>query len=186
MVSAGTLHVIATELAIGAYATAGVAFLLAGLASHGLFGLGRHLRTADLAAHFALAFGLLAMPFAMATGISSSPGDGIDHPLLINKMLLGSGAIGLALGVLLTRRRLGAGLWDDRAGRRWQSLGGLGAVGLVLITASMGGTYTRGESLLDVLSLPYDVVPLMPMWLSLAVLGLAVVNLVLMRKPRAA
>ena len=46
MVSAGTLHVIATELAIGAYATAGVAFLLAGLASHGLFGLGRHLRTA--------------------------------------------------------------------------------------------------------------------------------------------
>ena len=28
------------------------------------------------------------MPFAMATGISSSPGDGIDHPLLINKMLL--------------------------------------------------------------------------------------------------
>ena len=96
MVSAGTLHVISTELAIGAYATAGVAFLLAGLASHGLFGLGRHLRTADLAAHFALAFGLLAMPFAMATGISSSPGDGIDHPLLINKMLLGSGAIGLA------------------------------------------------------------------------------------------
>ena len=45
MVSAGTLHVIATELAIGAYATAGMAFLLAGLASHGLFGLGRHLRT---------------------------------------------------------------------------------------------------------------------------------------------
>ena len=101
-------------------------------------------------------------------------------------MLLGSGAIGLAMGVLLTRRRLGAGVWEDRGGRRWQSLGGLGAVGLVLITASMGGTYTRGESLLDVLSLPYDVVPLMPMWLSLAVLGLAVVNLVLMRRPQAA
>lgn len=186
MVSAGTLHVISTELAIGAYATAGVAFLMAGLASHGWFGLGRHLRTADLAAHFALAFGLLAMPFAMATGISSSPGEGVDHPLLINKMLLGSGAIGLALGVLLTRRRLGAGVWDDRGGRRWQSLGGLAAVGLVLITASMGGTYTRGESLLDVLSLPYDVVPLMPMWLSLAVLGLALVNLVLMRRPQSA
>ena len=50
----------------------------------------------------------------------------------------------------------------------------------------MGGTYTRGESLLDVLSLPYDVVPLMPIWLSTAVLGLALVNLVLIRKPRAA
>ena len=186
MVSAGTLHVISTELAIGAYATAGVAFLLAGLASHGLFGLSRYLRTADLAAHFALTFGLLAMPFAMATGISSSPGEGVDHPLLINKMLLGSAAIGLALGVLLTRRRLGAQVWDDAWGRRWQSLGGLVAVGLVIITASMGGTYTRGESLLDVLSLPYDQVPLMPMWLSLTVLILAVVNLLMMRKPQAA
>lgn len=174
MVSAGTLHVISTELAIGAYATAGVAFLLAGVASHGWLGTSRHLRTADLAAHFALAFGLLAMPFAMATGISSSPGEGVDHPLLINKMLLGSAAIGLALGVLLTRRRLGAHVWNDAWGRRWQSLGGLVAVVLVIITASMGGTYTRGESLLDVLSLPYDLVPLMPIWMSLAIVVMAV------------
>jgi hypothetical protein len=174
MVSAGTLHVISTELAIGAYATAGVAFLLAGVASHGWLGARRHLRTADLAAHFALAFGLLAMPFAMATGISSSPGEGVDHPLLINKMLLGSAAIGLALGVLLTRRRLGAHVWNDAWGRRWQSLGGLVAVVLVIITASMGGTYTRGESLLDVLSLPYDLVPLMPIWMSSAIVVMAV------------
>jgi hypothetical protein len=57
---------------------------------------------------------------------------------------------------------------------------------MVIITASMGGTYTRGESLLDVLSLPYDQVPLMPMWLSLIVLVLAVINLVMMRRPQAA
>ncbi|MGB0377630.1 MAG: hypothetical protein ACPGGE_02330, partial [Poseidonia sp.] len=63
-----------------------------------------------------------------------------------------------------------------------QSLGGLGAVGLVLLTASLGGTYSRGESLLDVFSLPYDQVPLMPMWLSITVLVLAAANLALMRR----
>ena len=64
----------------------------------------RHLSLVDHVAHFALAFGLVAMPFAIITGIQSSPGDGIDHPVLINKMLLASAALGLALGVLLARR----------------------------------------------------------------------------------
>jgi len=122
------------------------------------------------------------MPFAVITGIQSSPGEGVDHPVLINKMLLASAALGLALGVLLARRSRGASIWQDPAGRRWQSLGGLGAVGLVLLTASLGGTYSRGESLLDVFSLPYDQVPLMPMWLSITVLVLAAANLVLMRR----
>ncbi|MEL0265930.1 MAG: hypothetical protein VW945_00430, partial [Candidatus Poseidoniales archaeon] len=119
---------------------------------------------------------------AIMTGIQSSPGEGVDHPVLINKMLLASAALGLALGVLLARRNRGASIWHDPAGRRWQSFGGLGAVGLVLLTASFGGTYSRGESLLDVLSLPYDRVPLMPMWLSATVLVLAAANLVLMRR----
>ena len=109
MVSAPTLHVVSTELVVGSFATAGVAFLLAGLAVYGWLNLRRHLKLADNVAHFALAFGLIAMPFAMKkrTGIQSSPGEGVDHPLLINKMFPGSAAIGLALGVLLTCRRLG-------------------------------------------------------------------------------
>jgi hypothetical protein len=126
------------------------------------------------------------MPFAMITGIQSSPGEGVDHPLLINKMFLGSAAIGLALGVLLTRRRLGEHVWSDAWGRRWQSLGGLSAVGLVLLTASIGGTFTRGESLLDLLKLPYETVPLMPVWLSGIVLLVAVGNLLAMRRGRTA
>ena len=124
------------------------------------------------------------MPFAMVTGIQSSPGEGVDHPLLINKMFLGSAAIGLALGVLLTRRRLGEHVWNDDWGRRWQSLGGLSAVGLVLLTASIGGTFTRGESLLDLFKLPYDTVPLMPVWLSGIVLLVAIGNLLAMRRGR--
>ena len=73
-------------------------------------------------------------------------------------------------------------MWPHRTGRRWQTLGGLGAVGLVLMTASLGGTFSRGESLLDIFRLPYDQVPLMPMWLSGAVLVLAITNLVLLRR----
>ena len=182
MVSAATLHVVATELAVGSFAMAGVAFLMAGLASHGWLVNSRHLPLVDHVAHFALAFGLVAMPFAIITGIQSSPGDGIDHPVLINKMLLASAALGLALGLLLARWRQGHDVWLHRTGRRWQTLGGLGAVGLVLMTASLGGTFSRGESLLDIFRLPYDQVPLMPMWLSGAVLVLAITNLVLLRR----
>ena len=182
MVSAATLHVVSTELAVGSFAVAGVAFLMAGLASHGWFFGDRHLSLADSVAHFALAFGLVAMPFTIITGIQSSPGEGIDHPVLINKMLLASASLGLALGVLLARRAGGPELWQHPASKRFQALGGLGAVGLVLLTASLGGTFSRGESLLDIFRLPYDQVPLMPMWLSGTVAVLAVVNLVLMRR----
>jgi hypothetical protein len=46
----------------------------------------------------------------------------------------------------------------------------------------MGGTFSRGESLLDVFSLPYEEVPLMPMWLSGLVMAVAVANMVMMRQ----
>ena len=186
MVSAGTLHVVSTELTVGSFAMAGVAFLLAGLASHDLLGMRRHLNLADNVAHFALLFGLLAMPMAIMTGIQASPGDGIDHPLLVNKMLLASAAFGLAFGVLLARRSRGAEIWSDSWSRRWQALGGMAAVGLILTTASIGGTFTRGESLLDMFHLPYDQVPLMPMWLSGLVIAVAVTQFVLMRQGKTA
>jgi hypothetical protein len=59
-------------------------------------------------------------------------------------------------------------------------------VGFVLLTASIGGTFTRGESLLDLLKLPYETVPLMPVWLSGIVLLVAVGNLLAMRRGRTA
>jgi len=182
MVSANTLHVVSTEMTVGAFAMAGAAFLLAGLASHDLLGMRRHLSLADHVAHFALAFGLLSMPLAILTGIQASPGEGVDHPLLINKMLLASTAFGLAFGVLWTRFAQGTSVWDDAWGRRWQALGGMAAAGLVLTTASIGGTFARGESLLDMLHLPYEHVPLMPMWLSALVIVAATANLVLTRR----
>jgi hypothetical protein len=137
-------------------------------------------------AHFALAFGLLALPFAIITGIQSSPGEGLDHPLLINKMLLGSSAFGLAFGVLLARRTHGKDIWASPVGRRWQALGGMSAVGMVLLTASLGGTFTRGESLLSWLPVSFDSVPLMPLWLSAGLIVAALANMGLMRRQDAA
>ena len=73
MVSAPTLHVVTTELAVGSFALAGVSFLLAGLGSHHLFGLKRSLQMADHVAHAACVW-----PAGDAVrhhrGIQSSPG----------------------------------------------------------------------------------------------------------------
>ena len=110
---------------------------------------------------------------------ASSVGDGIDHPLLVGKCSrfwrdwprVGRHPADAAPA----RTALGRG---GRAG----GLGGLGAVGLVLVAAPWART--RGESL-DVLSCPMTSCRGY-MWLSLAVLGLALVNLVLMRRPQSA
>jgi hypothetical protein len=44
----------------------------------------------------------------------------------------------------------------------------------MLLTASAGGTFTRGESLLDSLHLPYNEVLLMPTFLSIGLLLLGI------------
>ena len=44
-------------------------------------------QVSDIVGHFALGFGLIATPFAILSGISSSPGSDVSSPLLVNKML---------------------------------------------------------------------------------------------------
>ena len=185
MVSAGTLHVVSTELTVGAFAMAGLAFCsldspVTAYSDCNVISTSWH-----HVAHFALAFGLLAMPMAVLTGIQASPGEGIDHPLLINKMLLASASFGLAFGVLLSRRTHGVTLWDDTLGSRWQAMGGMAASGLILATASIGGTFSRGESLLDMFHLPYEQVPIFPIWLSGIIVVMALANLAMMRRSNA-
>jgi hypothetical protein len=177
MVSSNTFHVVTTELTVGAFAMAGLSFMLAGLSSRDVFGLKSKLSSLDTVAHAVLLFGLIAMPFAIFSGIQSGPQGDIDHPLLVNKMLLSTTSLGLALGVLVTRRRIGMGVWEQAYTRDMQALGGMASSGLILLTASIGGTYSRGESLLDIFHLPYDTVPLMPLWMSGMVLVIALANL---------
>jgi uncharacterized membrane protein len=161
MISAPTLHVIATELTVGMFALSGVAFLLC------LIEKGPESREA--VAHWAMIGGLLATPLAIITGINSTPSDGISDPLLANKVLLSMSSAGIALGVLINRK-LGA-----KVDVKHSSLG-LISVGLMLTTAGIGGEYSRGETLLYFV--PKDTVLLFPVWASIAliILGLVMIS----------
>ncbi len=175
MISTNTLHVVATELVVGAFALSGVAFLLCLAHQYLPASIRSSYRSLDAVAHSAMLFGLIATPFAIWTGLSSAPGGEMSSPILANKMLFSMSGLGLASGVLLARWRVGISLWDEARSRLIQGISGLGAVGFMLVTASAGGTFSRGESLLDWLHLPYSEALLMPTALSaiLLLVGIA-------------
>jgi hypothetical protein len=175
MVSANTLHVVATELAIGSIALSGLAFVVAGASATVANIRRKELLFGDQVAHMALLFGLVALPFAILTGINSSPGDGIDHPLLANKLSLATTGMGLGIGVLWCRLTQGRTVWGNKTSATVQSLAGVFAAACILLTASLGGTYARGESLLSWLPVSFDSLLLMPTWASVMVIVLATV-----------
>ncbi len=156
MFSAPTLHVITTELTVGMFSLSGICFLL-------IF-IGKGPEVKDSVAHWALAGGLLATPLAILTGVNSAPGDGLDNPLLANKLLLSMSAVGLALGLLWSR--ITGGRQD---GRLHPSIG-MVSVGMILLTAGIGGEYVRGESL--IFFLPKDIVLLFPVWVSVVIMAM--------------
>ena len=164
MISSATFHVIATELVVGSFAMAGICFLVKALQSFNFFTSKRISEVTDNTGHFALGFGLIATPFAIMSGISSSPGSDISSPLLINKMFLSMAATGLALSVLYARYAIGQRVWASKQSSLTQAFAGLGASGLMLLTASLGGKFTRNESLFDVFNLSFDTILLMPVW----------------------
>jgi hypothetical protein len=153
--------VISTELTIGMFALSGVAFLLC------LLEKGPDTKTS--VAHWALIGGLAATPFAIITGVQAAPGEGIDNPLLANKLLLSMAATGLAIG-------LGIRWFTGAEINRIHSSIGMVTVGMILITAGMGGEFSRGETLL--FFLPKDLVILFPIWASIVIMlcGLAMIG----------
>ena len=161
MISAATFHVISTELTIVMFALSGVAFLLCA------FEKGPESR--DAVAHWALLGGLISTPFAIISGVNAVQGDGIDNPMLANKLLLSMTSAGLAVGILLRR------MWGSEVDIRHSSIGMI-SVALMLTTAGMGGEYSRGETLL--LFIPKDTVMLFPIWASIAILlvGVSIVG----------
>ena len=161
MISAGTFHVIATELTIGMFALAGVAFLFCAIQ--------KGPTSRESVAHWALLGGLIATPFAIVSGVNAIPSEGIENPILANKLLLSMASAGLALGILLRR------MWGGAVDIRHSSIGMI-SVALMLATAGMGGEYSRGETLL--LFIPKDTVMLFPTWASivLLVIGMAIVG----------
>ena len=111
MISSETFHVVTTELVVGAYSVSGLCFALCFLIHFGLLKRTEWMSMFDNVAHFTLVFGLAATPFAILSGVSSSPGEGLSSPLLVNKMFLSMAGAGFAIGTALSRWRLGKGLW---------------------------------------------------------------------------
>ena len=179
MISPETFHVVSTELVVGAFSIAGLSFTLCLLLHLGILKQPSWPPVFDHVAHFTLAFGLAATPFAILSGVSSAPGEGLNSPILVNKMFLSMTGFGFALGCLITRWRLGNNVWSTTKSTTLHSTSGLAAVGSMLLTASAGGTFTRGESLLDILHLPYENVLLFPMLVSATALLLGISMLVL-------
>ena len=111
MISSATFHVITTELVVGSFAMAGVCFLLKALQSFSVLTSEKISQISDIVGHFALGFGLLATPFAILSGISSSPGSDVSSPLLVNKILLSMTAAGLAIAAIYARYSIGEQIW---------------------------------------------------------------------------
>ncbi|HII36978.1 MAG TPA: hypothetical protein HA354_00600 [Candidatus Poseidoniaceae archaeon] len=164
MISSATFHVITTELVVGSFAMAGICFLIKALQAFNFFSTEKISQITDNTGHFALGFGLIATPFAIMTGIASSPGSDVSSPLLINKMFLSMTAAGLALSVLYARYTIGQQVWANKRSSLTQATAGLGASGMMLLTASLGGKFSRNESLFDIFNLSFDTILLMPMW----------------------
>jgi len=182
VISSATFHVITTELVVGSFAIAGICFLIKALQIFNFFNTATISQVTDNTGHFALGFGLIATPFAIMSGIASSPGSDVSSPLLVNKMFLSMAGAGLALSVLYARYAIGQQVWASKQSSLTQATAGLGASGMMLMTASLGGKFTRNESLFDIFNLPFDIILLMPMWATVVVLltGLAATTLAVM------
>ena len=131
----------------------------------------------DTTAHIALLFGLLALPFAILSGIGSSPSGAHTSPLLANKMLLSTAGGGLALGVLYARWKMHS---DDFSQHIHNAFGSI-STGCMLLTASLGGTYSRADSLTEFLPFVKENTLLLPTWMSIVVIVLIIAALVLRR-----
>jgi len=179
MISSETFHVVTTELVVGSFSVAGLSFTFCTLIYLGLLKRPSWSPIFDHVAHFTLAFGLAATPFAILSGLSSAPGEGLNSPILVNKMFLSMTGFGFALGCLLARWRLGGKVWSTTKSTALHGASGLAACGAMLLTASAGGTFARGESLLDLFHLPYEHVLLFPVMVSAIALLLGITMLVI-------
>ena len=177
MISSETFHVVTTELVVGAFSVSGLSFTLCLLVHFGILKQTSWKTMFDHVAHFTLVFGLAATPFAILSGLSSSPGEGMNSPILVNKMFLSMTGFGFALGSIIARWRLGTTVWSTTKSSVFHGASGLAACGAMLLTASAGGTFSRGESLLDIFHLPYEHVLLFPVLVSITTLMLGVAML---------
>ena len=92
-------------------------------------------------------------------------------------MLLSTAGGGLALGVLYARWKMHSDGFSQHIHNAFGSI----STGCMLLTASLGGTYTRADSLTEFLPFVKENTLLLPKWMSIVVIVLIIAALVLRR-----
>ena len=188
-VSAGTFHVIHTELVVGILSLAAISLVLLCVLrlSPKIPFINqdqqeRHVKAFDNTQMVSSAFGLIFIPIAMVSGIIASEGEATTDPILLNKIILSSISIGAWLAFVVARFRHGDSVWATKGMAIAHTANGLFAYFITTLVATLGGKYTRGESLYDLLpfSLGIEEAIIAPSWLNIILILVGVISVTML------
>ena len=189
MVSAGTLHVVHTELVVGILSLAAMSLVLLciiRLSSNIPFVNSnqkeRLAKAFDNTQMVSAVFGLVFIPIAMISGILASDGQATTDPILVNKIILSSICIGAWLAFVIARFRHGDLVWQTKGMAIAHTVNGLFAYFITTLVATLGGKYSRGESLYDFLpfSLGIDEALIAPSWFNIVLIIVGLISIAIL------
>jgi len=185
-VSAGTIHVVHTELVVGILSLAAISLVLLcviRMSSNIPFldsaQKERLAKAFDNTQMVSAVFGLIFIPIAMISGIIASDGQATTDPILVNKIILSSICIGAWLAFVIARFRHGDSVWETKGMAIAHTVNGLFAYFVTTLVATLGGKYSRGESLYDILpfSLGIDEAIIAPGWLNILLIIIGIISI---------
>ena len=176
MLEASTFHAIFVEVLVGSFTLSGISFLLCLVFNSNL----KVLDWLDKGAHLGLFLGCLVLPLAIISGTSS--GSMETSELLAKKTVYSIATLGFSIGLLVNRWKTGSNVIHSKNLLLAHSSVGILTFGLVMITGSLGGKLTRGESLLDFAGIGGVSYVAMPIWASIASILLALSIIILPKK----
>lgn len=188
-ISAGTFHVIHTELVVGILSLAAISLILLCVLRLSpkipLLDLEKKERLTkafDNTQMVSSVFGLVFIPIAMVSGIIASEGEATTDPILLNKIILSSISIGAWLAFVVARFRHGDSVWETKGMAIVHTANGLFAYFITTLVATLGGKYTRGESLYDLLpfSLGIEEAIIAPSWLNIILILVGVISVTML------
>ena len=188
-VSAGTFHVVHTELAVGILSLAAMSLVLLCILRLSpkipFLNLEQKEKLAkafDNTQMVSAVFGLVFIPIAMVSGIIASEGEATTDPILLNKIILSSISIGAWLAFVIARFRHGEKVWETKGMAIAHTANGLFAYFITTLVATLGGKYSRGESLYDLLpfSLGIDEAIIAPSWLNIVLIFVGIISITML------
>ena len=126
---------------------------------------------------------LICMPLAIFSGTyaTSDPG-GIA--ILYNKFVFSGLAIGFTASFIVGRVRFGENIWNDFKLSTLQMICASGAMFWIIITGSIGGKISIGESVMDIMPFWPDFTStiVLPWWVSMVMLVFGIASIVVALK----